>query len=209
MIRKGVRKISDKISIKEAIIVEGKFDKERIKAVADAIIIQTNGFLLYKDKRIIESIKKFAKTTAVIVLTDSDRAGFSIRNYIKNCVGQNGVVKHAYIPAIAGKERRKDASSAEGTLGVEGMTTELLKKILKSAATERSAAKDGGRVTKQMFYEDGLSGGADSAVLRKKLADKLGLPPRLSANALVEIVDKLCTVEEYKDLMEGLRRVAP
>ena len=202
-----MRKISDKLSIKEAIIVEGKFDKERLKTVADAIIIQTNGFLLYKDKRIIESIRKFARTTGVIVLTDSDRAGFSIRNYIKNCVGQNGVVKHAYIPAIDGKERRKDAPSAEGTLGVEGMTVKLLKKILKDAATERSVTRNGGGITKQMFYEDGLSGGADSAELRKKLADKLGLPPRLSANALVEIVDKLCTVEEYKDLIEGLGRM--
>jgi len=191
------------IHIKEAIIVEGKFDKERVKAVTDAVIIPTNGFLLYKDKRIMDSIKKLAKTTGIIVLTDSDRAGFAIRNYIKNCVGKNGIVKHAYIPAVDGKERRKVVPSKEGTLGVEGMTAELLTEILKSAATEITDLQDGG-ITKQMFYEDGLSGGAESSALRKKLAERLGLPPRLSANALVDIINKLCTVEEYKRLVEDL-----
>ena len=194
----------DKLIIKEAIVVEGKFDKERLKAVVDAVIIATNGFLLYKDKRIMESIKKFAKTCGVIVLTDSDRAGFAIRNYIKNCVGQGGVVKHAYIPAIEGKERRKAVASKEGTLGVEGMSIGLLSKVLKTAATEVPERLDGERITKQMFFEDGLSGGEDSSGLRKKLAERLGLPPRLSANALVDMVDKICTVEEYKILIEEL-----
>ena len=192
------------LHIKEAIIVEGKFDKERLKAVTNAIIIQTNGFLLYKDKRIIESIKNFARTCGVIVLTDSDRAGFTIRNYIKNCVGKAGIVKHAYIPALDGKERRKSAPSKEGTLGVEGMTVELLTEILKSAATEREELQSGERVTKQMFYDDGLAGGLDSAERRKALARKLGLPPRLSANALVDIVGKMLTIEEYDSLIEEI-----
>ena len=192
------------LHIKEAIVVEGKFDKERLKAVTDAIIIQTNGFLLYKDKRIINSIKNFAETCGIIVLTDSDRAGFAIRNYIKNCVGSNGVVKHAYIPAIDGKERRKAAPSKEGTLGVEGMTAKTLENILKTAATEVDIPITGG-ITKQMFFEDGLSGGTDSAKLRKKLAEKLRLPPRLSANALVDIVNKMLTAEEYREIVENLR----
>jgi len=192
------------LKINEAIIVEGKFDKERLKSVVDAIIIPTNGFLLYKDKLIIESIKRFARTCGIIVLTDSDRAGFAIRNYIKNCVGNNGVVKHAYIPAIDGKERRKATPSKEGTLGVEGIPTDILEKILKNAATERVELPNDERITKQMFYDNGLAGGTNSTELRKKLAEKLGLPPRLSANALVDIVDKLCSVEEYQALIKNL-----
>jgi len=159
---------------------------------------------LYKDKRLIESIKKFAKTIGIIVLTDSDRAGFMIRNYIKTCVGTNGVVKHAYIPATLGKERRKDAPSKEGTIGVEGMSIELLSEILKAAATECLDNRAGGGITKQMFFEDGLSGGSDSSVLRKKMADKLGLPPRLSANAMVDIINKMITVEEYREIVSDL-----
>ena len=193
------------LHIKETIIVEGKFDKERLKTVTDAIIIQTNGFSLYKDKRLMDSIKKFAKTTGIIILTDSDRAGFAIRNYIKTCVGKNGVVKHAYIPAIDGKERRKDTASKEGILGVEGMNAALLTDILRNAATERTEQSNRPRITKQIFFEDGLSGAPDSTILRKKLAEKLGLPPRLSANALVDIVDKLCTLEEYKEILDELQ----
>jgi len=172
-----------------------------LKTVTDAIIIQTNGFSLYKDKQLIESIKKFAQTCGIIVLTDSDRAGFMIRNYIKTCIGKDGIVKHAYIPAVEGKERRKDVASKEGTLGVEGMSVELLAEILHSAATERINKPSGGGITKQMFFEDGLSGGTNSNELRKKLADKLGLPPRLSANAMVDIINKMLTIEEYKQLI--------
>ena len=193
------------LHIKETIVVEGKFDKEQLKKVTDAPIICTGGFTLYTDKSIITAIRKMAQKTGVIVLTDSDSAGFRIRNYIKQCVGDRGTVKHAYIPSVKGKEKRKTVGGKEGILGVEGMTEELLSEILKSVTEVTAAGKvSEQQITKAMLYEDGLSGGEESAAKRKKLAQKLGLPVRISANALLEVLNFAIGYDEYKETLKKL-----
>ena len=193
------------LHIKETIVVEGKFDKEQLKKVTDAPIICTGGFTLYTDKSIITAIRKMAQKTGVIVLTDSDSAGFRIRSYIKQCVGDRGTVKHAYIPSVKGKEKRKTVGGKEGLLGVEGMTEELLSEILKSVTEVANAEKvSEPQITKAMLYEDGLSGGEESAVKRKKLAQKLGLPVRISANALLEVLNFAIGYDEYKETLKKL-----
>lgn len=186
------------IHIKEVIVVEGKYDKERLKKITDAPIICTHGFELYRSKRIIESIRQMAKKRGILILTDSDKAGFRIRNYIKQCIGEGGVVKHAYIPSVKGKEKRKDKPGAEGILGVEGIDEETLENILKQAAevTDKEPAV---KITKAQFYADGFSGRPDSATKRAELAKTLSLPPRISANALLDMINKVCGAEEYEE----------
>lgn len=196
------------LHIKETIVVEGKFDKEQLKKVTDAPIICTGGFSLYTNKNIINSIRRMAQKTGIIILTDSDSAGFRIRRYIKQCVGSQGVVKHAYIPSVRGKERRKAAPGKEGLLGVEGMTEELLSEILQNVteigeSPERRAEEI---ITKTTFYGDGLSGKEDSAELRIKLAKELGLPQRISANALIEVLNTAFTFDEYRNAMDKIRK---
>ncbi|MBR5154921.1 MAG: DUF4093 domain-containing protein [Clostridia bacterium] len=194
------------LHIKETIVVEGKFDREQLKKVTDAPIICTGGFSLYTGKNIINSIRTMAKKTGVIVLTDSDSAGFRIRNYIKQCVGSCGTVKHAYIPTVEGKERRKERSGKEGLLGVEGMSEELLTEILKTVTEEYIPKEQGIKITKTMFYEDGLSGSEESAEKRRKLAKSLGLPIRLSANALLEVLNAAIGYEDYKGALEKIEK---
>lgn len=192
------------LHIKETIVVEGKFDKERLKGITDAPIICTGGFSLYTNKNIINSIRKMAEKTGIIVLTDSDSAGFRIRNYIKQCVGKRGVVKHAYIPSVEGKERRKRVPGKEGLIGVEGMTEEDLLKILETVVTVEEVLKDADSkpITKAMFFEDGLSGKDDSLQKRRQLAKVLGLPVRISANAMLDLLNSAIGYDEYKKALE-------
>lgn len=194
------------LHIRETIIVEGKFDKEKLKTVTDAPIICTGGFSLYTNKNIVNSIRKMAEKTGVIVLTDSDSAGFRIRNYIKQCVGNRGVVKHAYIPSVEGKERRKEKSGKEGLLGVEGMTEELLAEILKNVTevTDFKKRDKDETITKSIFFDDGFSGKDDSSEKRKLLARELGLPLRISANAMIEVLNTAFTYEEYRVAVEKI-----
>ncbi len=192
------------LHIKETIVVEGKFDKERLKGITDAPIICTGGFSLYTNKNIINSIRKMAEKTGIIVLTDSDSAGFRIRNYIKQCVGKRGVVKHAYIPTVAGKERRKRIPGKEGLVGVEGITEEDLLKILETVVTVEETTPDEEikPITKAMFFEDGLSGKEDSFEKRRRLAKVLGLPVRISANAMLDLLNSAIGYDEYKKALE-------
>ncbi len=194
------------LHIKETIVLEGKYDKERVKKVTDAPIILTGGFSLYKDKKIMKAIISAAKETGIIILTDSDRAGFRIRNYIKQCVGNKGKVLNAYIPSVEGKEKRKDSPGKEGTLGVEGMSEEVLKEIL-SSATEiiENPEIEEMQLTKAMLYEDGLTGKEGSDQLRKQLTQALSLPPRLSANGLIEIINRIYGYEKYKEALEKIK----
>lgn len=197
------------LHIKETIIVEGKFDKEQLKKVTDAPIICTGGFSLYTNKNIINSIRRMAEKTGVIILTDSDSAGFRIRNYIKQCVGKRGTVKHAYIPSVKGKERRKDVAGKEGLLGVEGMTEEILSQILESVTEVAEAIKrpNDEVITKTTFYEDGLSGREDSVQKRIKLAKALGLPLRISANALIDVLNTAFTYDEYRAEIDKINKI--
>ncbi len=194
------------LHIKETIVVEGKFDREQLKKVTDAPIICTGGFSLYTGKSIINAIRTMAKKTGVIVLTDSDSAGFRIRNYIKQCVGDKGTVKHAYIPSIEGKEHRKQIGGKEGLLGVEGMSEEILTEILKSVTEEYTPIKQGKKITKAIMYQDGLSGGSESAEKRKKLVQILGLPIRMSANAMLEVLNSAIGYDEYKKALEKIHK---
>ena len=195
------------LHIKETIIVEGKFDKEKLKKVTDAPILCTGGFDLYTNKNTIRTIREMAKRTGVIVLTDSDSAGFRIRNYIKQCVGDGGVVKHAYIPTVEGKEKRKERPGKEGILGVEGITEDVLAQILMSVTEVKEAEEESGiRISKAMLYEDGLSGTEESAARRKRFARSLGLPVRISTNAMIEILNKAYGYEEYKKAVEKLNK---
>lgn len=192
------------LHIKEVIVVEGKYDKERLKNITDAPIICTHGFELYRSKRIINSIKTMASSRGVIVLTDSDRAGFRIRNYIKQCLGDSVDVKHAYIPQLKGKEKRKEKAGADGILGVEGMSEKLLEEILiKVANTTDSEHVNLKPVDKATFYADGFSGKPDSSEKRNKLAKLMNLP-NMSANALLDIINKTYGYDEYKEYVKRL-----
>lgn len=190
--------------IKEAIVVEGVYDKNRIKQLVDATVITTNGFYIYKDKKKIELLRQLARTNGLIIFTDSDRAGFQIRNFIKNLVG-NENVKHAYIPDIKGKEKRKAAPSKEGFLGVEGVDDDIIIEALKNAGITEPPAPEGvRRITKADLFADGLSGTGESRILRKKLTDMLDLPSRISANMLLDVLNCLYGYDEYRKIINKM-----
>lgn len=192
------------LKIKQAIIVEGKYDKIRLSNLVDAMIIPTNGFELYKNKETAELIKMLSKKTGIIILTDSDSAGFQIRSRLRN-ITRGGEVINVYIPDIMGKERRKRSPSAEGKLGVEGVDDEILLEAFRKAgvfAEERTVPKD--PITKADLMERGLVGGENSADKRAKLQRSLGLPVRLSANMLLEILNVMYSREEFFAELEKL-----
>lgn len=187
------------ITMKETLIVEGKYDKIRLSSLVNANIIQTDGFMIYKNKEMIHLISRLADETGVIILTDSDMAGIKIRNYIKSCLaGKN--VKHAFIPSVQGKEKRKARAGKEGLLGVEGMDDEALLKALSDVGYENGKNKE--KITKSDFYLMGLSGGADSKALREKLSEHLSLPRRMSANMLLDVINSLYGKEKFIELFE-------
>lgn len=192
------------IKIKQAIIVEGKYDKIRLSNIIDAVIIPTNGFAIYKDKETAELIKNLARKTGIIILTDSDSAGLQIRNALRNIV-REGEVVNVYIPDVHGKERRKRTPSKQGLLGVEGIDDEtLLAAFEKAGVFAQKDLKPKEPVTKADFVELGLSGGNNSAVLRAALQKKLGLPERLSANLLLEIINVMYSREDFLKIADGL-----
>ena len=190
------------LNIKETIIVEGKFDKERVRRVCSAPIICTDGFEIFRSKRMVETICNLAETTGIIVLTDSDRAGFKIRGHIKTCVGGRGVVKHAYIPSLSGKEKRKDKPGKEGLLGVEGMDDEVLLEAIKKVATPKDGAT-GKILTKAEMYADGITGKDGSLEKRRKILAKMKLPLRLSPGTMAEIINKAGLYDEYKNALKS------
>ena len=184
-----------KLKIKEAIIVEGKYDKIKLSQLFDTLIIPTNGFDIYKNKNKLNLLKRVAEKNGVIILTDSDSAGFRIRNHIRQCLGDVNV-KNAYIPEVEGKEKRKDAPSKEGLLGVEGISDELIVQSVMSQ-TQQSDCRDKEMITKTDFYELGLTGRSNSGELRAKLCKKLGLPVKISTNQLISTLNNLYTKEEF------------
>lgn len=184
--------------IKEAIIVEGTYDKIKLSQLFDTLIVTTDGFGIYKSVQKANLIKKLAREKGIIVLTDSDRAGFQIRNYIKNIV-KTGVVKHAYIPDVPGKEKRKDKPSKEGFLGVEGIDDSIICDAIEKCSVH--IEDDAKKVTKSDLFIDGLSGVNDSKKLRMALTKELELPKRMSANMLLDVLNSLYTYEEYKEIV--------
>ena len=183
------------ISIKEAVIVEGKYDKLRLKGVCDALVITTDGFRIFKDRDKREFLKALAKRQGLLILTDSDRAGFVIRSHLKSFIPSE-YIKNVYIPDIKGKEKRKDKPSKEGLLGVEGIDEETLRNLLEKA-TQVKAEGNTNPITKVDLYELGLSGQKDSLKLRQALIKELSLPSRLTTNSLLEILNSAYTREEF------------
>lgn len=184
------------IKIKEAIIVEGIYDKVKLTNIFDAVIVPTGGFDIFKNQNTQKLVKKLAASRGIIVFTDCDRAGFVIRNFIKNIV-KTGTVKHAYIPEIEGKEKRKRTPSKEGFLGVEGVSDEIIKSAIEKCGTSENI-KNKRAVTKADLFADGLSGGEESYKYRKMLTKELDLPHRISANMLLDVINSLYDYDEYK-----------
>ena len=194
------------VKIKEAIVVEGRYDKNTLSQIVDATIIQTNGFGVMNDPKQLALIRKVAQQRGVIIFTDSDGAGFVIRNFLKGAIPKE-FVKHAYIPDMPGKERRKSAPGKEGKLGVEGMTAQVILDCLKMAGAtiDGEAAKQSmEQITKLDMFETGLSGGPDSKAKRLQLLKKLDMPEHMSSNALLDALNVLYTREEFYTLTETL-----
>ena len=194
------------IRIREAIIVEGRYDKNTLSQIVDAPILETAGFGIFKDKQQMKLLRQVAEKRGLIVFTDSDGAGFVIRNHIKSAI-DGKYLKHAYIPDIPGKERRKSAPGREGKLGVEGMTPQIILEALRRAGAtmDGEAMTNLSQITKQDMMELGLSGGKDSSSLRGMLLRKLDLPEHMSANAMLQALNLLYSKEEIAQLVVDLK----
>lgn len=185
--------------IREVIVVEGRYDKNALSQVVDAVILETGGFGIFKDRQKQKLLRTLAGTRGLIVLTDPDGAGFVIRNFVKGCVEPDRI-KHAYVPDIRGKERRKSTASKEGKLGVEGMRPEVLLDALhRAGATFEDAAETprAAGITKADLYARGLSGREESAARRRELLQRLDLPERLTADGLLDVLNALMTREDF------------
>lgn len=194
------------IKIKEAIVVEGRYDKAALAGVVDTVILDTAGFGIFSDREKLELLRRLAETRGLVVLTDSDGGGFVIRNFLKSAIdGKN--VKHAYIPDVYGKEKRKRTPGKEGKLGVEGMKPAVLLESLRragvaleDAAPERTETP----ITKAELYALGLTGRPDSAARRAFLLKALSLPERLTANAMLDVLNVLVTRQELLDILQKM-----
>ena len=198
------------IEIKEAVIVEGKYDKMRLKGILNSVIVETGGFRLFKDNEKLSLIKNLAEKQGIVILTDSDSAGFVIRNHLKSAVSPDKI-KNAYIPTIQGKEKRKSKPSKEGLLGVEGIDEkELLLSLQRAGATIENSAETSDnnskpKISKSDLYKLGLSGHDNSSILRKKLLKHLNLPEYITANALCELLSSLYSFEELKETVDTIK----
>ena len=193
------------VKIREAIVVEGRYDKNTLSQIVDAPILETSGFGIFKDKQQMALLRRIAQTRGLIVFTDSDGAGFVIRNHIKSAI-PGKYLKHAYIPDIYGKEKRKAAPGKEGKLGVEGMTKEVILESLRRAGAtiEGEETAPVRQITKQDLMELQLSGTADASERRLKLLKHLNLPERMSPNAMLQALNLLYNIEELTTIVESM-----
>lgn len=198
------------IKVKEAIIVEGKYDKIKLSSLVDGLILETHGFQIFKDQQQMDLLRRLADTRGLVILTDSDAAGFVIRNYLNGSI-DNRRLKHAYIPDVFGKEKRKEKGSKEGKLGVEGVDASLILDALRRAGATilddpegSQPASAGQTIRKADLFAWGLSGQEDSAQKRKVLLRHLSLPEHLTANALVKVLGSILTREQCEEVIEGL-----
>ncbi len=193
------------VKIKEAIVVEGRYDKNTLSQIVDAPILETSGFGIFKNKEQMDLLRRVAKERGLIVFTDSDGAGFVIRSRIKSAI-PSSQLKHAYIPDIPGKEKRKSAPGKEGKLGVEGMSREVILEALRRAGAtmEDASCQSEKGLTKQDLMELGLSGGENASVLRGKLLKACRLPEHMSANAMLQALNLLYTREEIRKILSEL-----
>lgn len=190
------------IKVDQIIIVEGRYDKIKLSSLINGIIIETDGFGIFKNKEKQKLIRKLAETKGIVILTDSDSAGFVIRNFITSIVPKE-YITNVYIPDIFGKEKRKDSPSKEGKLGVEGVSAEVLEEAFKKAGIGISNSKITEKkvITTVDLYDDGLIGGADSKQKRAALLKKLELPERMSTKAMLDILNTFLTYDEYKKII--------
>ena len=195
------------VKIKEAILVEGRYDKNTLSQIVDAPILETDGFGIFKDKQKLALLRRVAQSRGLIVFTDSDGAGFVIRNHIKSAIPAK-YLKHAYIPDIPGKERRKAAPGKEGKLGVEGMSPDIILQALRRAGAtiEGECSSFSREITKQDLMELGLSGGANASFLRGKLLKRLDLPEHMSPNAMLQALNLLYSLEELTGIVSDLEK---
>lgn len=194
-----------KLSLKEAVIVEGKYDKIQLQTVISSPIITLNGFRVFKDKEAQTLIRNVARTRGVLIMTDVDSAGFVLRNFLSGIVDKQSI-KHCYIPTVFGKEKRKSESSKEGKLGVEGIDREqLVNAILKSGATIKGEEQKAlsREITKLDFYDFGLCGRDNSALFRQAVLKHLSLPTYLSTNAMISAVNCLYTYDEFNIMLNN------
>lgn len=196
------------IAIKEAVAVEGKYDAARLRTVVDTVVVETGGFRLFRDREKMALLRSLAQTRGLIVLTDSDAAGFVIRDRLAGALPK-AQLKHAYIPEIPGKEKRKRTASAEGLLGVEGVDGDcIVEALLRAGATPVDGAVQlpPPFLTKTRLYEDGLVGGENSASYRAALLQELQLPHYLSVNRTIEVLNAVLTEESYQELMKKVTK---
>ena len=193
--------MSEKPIINIPIIVEGKYDKIKLASIVEARIITTDGFGLFRQSEKLELIRRLAEKNGIIILTDSDGAGLVIRNHLRSSLPAEKII-NLYTPRIEGKEKRKKTPSRSGVIGIEGMDADLLREMLLPYSDGNHPVKSTDPVSKTDFYNDGLSGSPGSSEKRKNLAEKLSLPPELSANALLEAINLLYTKEEYKEFIK-------
>ncbi|MBR2100040.1 MAG: DUF4093 domain-containing protein [Eubacterium sp.] len=186
----------EKIKIRQAVIVEGKYDKIKLENIIDAFILETNGFGIFKDKEKLSFIKKLADERGIIILTDSDHAGFMIRNHLTSAIPTEKIT-NVYIPDIMGKEKRKTSPSKEGKIGVEGMSKEILLEALNKANINCESIEKGEEVTNYDLFELGLSGTPNAKQNKKKLLKKLELPEFLSTSSLLSCINNMMTREEF------------
>lgn len=196
------------VRIREAIVVEGRYDVNTVRQVVDTVVLESGGFRIFHDQDQLRLLRRIASVRGLIVLTDSDGAGFVIRNYLKGAL-PTGSVKQAYIPDIAGKERRKRHGSKEGKLGVEGMRPEVILEALRRAGAtfeeeEKTGTKPINPISKADLFAWGLSGQKDSAARRAALLKALDLPAHMTANALLEFINAVGTREELEELIHRI-----
>ncbi len=192
------------IKIKEAVIVEGKYDKIKLSSLIDALIIETDGFHVFKDGEKMKFIRSLADERGLIILTDSDSGGFLIRNYISSGIPKEKI-KHIYIPDIYGTEKRKKAPSKEGKLGVEGINAEILTALFEKAGVSVDISENTDPVTNYDLYSLGFSGTEQAAKRKKKLLKDMGLPELLSTNSLLKYINSSMTKEEFFKICESLK----
>jgi len=193
--------MEEKIKLSQAVVVEGRYDKSKLAEILDAFIVETNGFGVFRDKKRLAFIKKLAAERGIILLTDSDHAGFMIRNYISSGIPKERIT-HVYIPDIYGKEKRKQAPSKEGKLGVEGMTKEVLLQALTRAGVTAELSVNADPITHYDLFEAGLSGTPNAKENKRKLLHSLDLPEFLSTASLLSCLNHMMTREEFLKKMK-------
>ena len=185
------------LKVRRPIVVEGRYDRIRLSSVIDGVILETGGFRIFKYKEMLEALRHLARTTGLILLTDSDQAGFRIRNFLRSALGRDARLTQVYIPGIRGVERRKAAPSAEGLLGVEGMEESVLLEAFRRAGIGCEEVQKSSGLTRADLFDARLTGAPDSAERRRRLLQSLSLPQRLSTSAMLDLLGTLLTREEF------------